>query len=266
MASIATHIDRSFFYLDSGATVHIVHNIQSLSNFRLFTNERIVYMGNGIPIKALGCGTVHISAQLILQNVWYCPTIEINLVSTDQLNYAGYNVHLEAPGNVRITAYRSATIIATAQRYNGLRKIDIPSLPRAVATAPNSRHVAAPAVQLLLPQLEPPQIDGSVDRSTDRSTDQAPDPVTDPVPTTMTSLVQQWHERLGHISDKRVRKLLAKLNISVVNDRWSSKDCIACLHGKQHLVIDRTPQQRATRRLELIHSDTSGRLTVSREG
>ena len=42
--------------------------------------------------------------------------------------------------------------------------------------------------------------------------------------------------------------------------------CEPCLHGKQHAVISRTPQQRAQKPLELIHSDSAGPFPPSISG
>jgi hypothetical protein len=73
-----------------------------------------------------------------------------------------------------------------------------------------------------------------------------------------------WHERLGHISSERLKKLTGMVDGLNVNDKTEIGLCKGCIHGKQH----RTPLPtsggtRAKESLELIHSNVCGPMSTN---
>jgi transposase InsO family protein len=73
--------------------------------------------------------------------------------------------------------------------------------------------------------------------------------------------IDLWHRRLGHLNVAAVRQLSKLSEGMPIKDSYNTNAasiCRACIEGKQHRTFNRTPSNRATERLELIHSDLSG--------
>lgn len=83
------------------------------------------------------------------------------------------------------------------------------------------------------------------------------------------SLVERWHQRLGHSNYQRIRHMLSRDLISGVPQLPTAShiQCEACIKGKHNR--HRIPKQatnRATRPLELVHSDLCGPFPASLTG
>jgi hypothetical protein len=72
----------------------------------------------------------------------------------------------------------------------------------------------------------------------------------------MPASIDLWHRRLGHLNMAAVKQL-SKVSegMPVKEAPTATGVCRACTEGKQHRIFDRTPSNRATERLELVHSD-----------
>ena len=83
----------------------------------------------------------------------------------------------------------------------------------------------------------------------------------------ITSLtLQEWHILLGHCNVKDILKLENSVNGMHISDK-SEFDCETCILGKMTQYMNRTPDRKAEKRLELIHCDIAGPVTpVAREG
>lgn len=73
-----------------------------------------------------------------------------------------------------------------------------------------------------------------------------------------------WHEKLGHLGAKNVLRLAnmsegIKLTPDEINQL--NTDCVACIKGKQVRLPFPGKRQRASRVLELIHADLSGKIS-----
>src|SRR3954451_12101300 len=85
---------------------------------------------------------------------------------------------------------------------------------------------------------------------------------------TKSHLLHLWHQRLGHLNNSSVRKLSNMLNnIKILEtDQDNNHLCIACLEGKASRTYNKEPSPRASRPLELLHSDLCGpfeRLSIA---
>lgn len=69
-----------------------------------------------------------------------------------------------------------------------------------------------------------------------------------------------WHQRLGHLNHRDVSKI-TKIQLPKQIPR-----CASCMAGKQHAVYNRSPQGRATKPFDFIHSDLSGLQPTSLGG
>ena len=83
-----------------------------------------------------------------------------------------------------------------------------------------------------------------------------------------TESLDLWHRRLGHLSYPSVKKLEKKnlvLNLKLENNDIT-KECEACLLGKQARLPTTHREQETTEVLQLIHSDVVGPVTPASIG
>ncbi|KAG8930012.1 hypothetical protein FRC01_003405 [Tulasnella sp. 417] len=81
---------------------------------------------------------------------------------------------------------------------------------------------------------------------------------------------ETWHKRLGHMGVTGLKSLIHSEGLPVTKGTIPSgpKDfkCEACLGGKQHRISFRTSDSRASKRLELIHSELMGPMQTESLG
>jgi len=80
-----------------------------------------------------------------------------------------------------------------------------------------------------------------------------------------TQLLETWHKRLGHLSERNIRKLQSissGMKIGTPPSCSLNADCIDCLRSGQHRQLSHMPSKKSTRKLELIHSDICGPMKV----
>lgn len=78
----------------------------------------------------------------------------------------------------------------------------------------------------------------------------------------LSECIQTWHMRLGHLgydSVKRLPNLVEGMDLN--SDSSSPEVCKVCVEGKQTKLPHNQPRKRATRPLELVHSDLMGPIT-----
>ena len=74
-----------------------------------------------------------------------------------------------------------------------------------------------------------------------------------------TASIELWHRRMGHLNYPCIQKLAASRATGIIVDKGdSTKICVPCLQGKQHMNFNKGPCKQATQPLELIHSDLCG--------
>lgn len=66
-----------------------------------------------------------------------------------------------------------------------------------------------------------------------------------------------WHERLGHLNEKDLIRVLKDANISAGNGT-KKLECRTCAFGKQTILPFKSSHERAKKKLEIIHSDICG--------
>ena len=83
-------------------------------------------------------------------------------------------------------------------------------------------------------------------------------------------LVELWHRRLGHLNMKSMKSLqhiVKGLNLSSCKHDWSSMVCKGCIEGKQaRQPFPKDGATRATKPLELVHSDVCGPMKTTSIG
>ncbi len=76
-----------------------------------------------------------------------------------------------------------------------------------------------------------------------------------------------WHQQLGHLGLDLVKKTAEQVTRMKLDEATESQLCIACVEGKQHREPSQRLMERATAKLELIHTDIGSPITpTSAEG
>lgn len=76
-----------------------------------------------------------------------------------------------------------------------------------------------------------------------------------------------WHRRLGHPSNKVLEKLPKLVEGIAINDiKYTEEHCETCILSKQTRIPFNTIRNRATRPLQLIHTDVCGQITETYDG
>src|SRR5450432_878347 len=152
-------------------------------------------------------------------DVLYAPAIGTNLLSVSKLTDKGCEVQFSKNGQVTIVNHNDKSI-ATAYRKNGMYEVE-------VSTCFLTR------------------------KSTKKVQKRKPKSLS----------LDHWHHRLGHLNYSDIRKLMnmaTGIRISPEIDNKDLKFCTLCLEGKMHCRYNKQSLTRASRKLELIHSDLCG--------
>ena len=78
--------------------------------------------------------------------------------------------------------------------------------------------------------------------------------------------IETWHKRLGHIQQRSIRSMIAKVTGMVIGAPTKNGDrnidCIDCIRGTQHQHISRFPFTKASRPLERVSFDIAGKMRL----
>jgi hypothetical protein len=232
---VADRLEDRQFVLDTGATCHISPERSDFKTLVATAQVPITGVGGSV-IHAVGVGTVelHIASNntLILRDVLFVPASTVRLISVMSLNESGpYGTYFD-PTECYVTD-KSKTIIA-----------------RGVASKSRRLYLlTAPVVHVT--RIKPQS-------TAFMSTARIPN-------------VETWHRRLGHCSAQTVIDMARSHSVEgmPIDLSTAPPKCDICILGKQ----TRTPVpkvregKRATRRLERVHVDLCGPMSVlSRSG
>ena len=89
---------KSIWWIDSGATVHVVNSLQGFHTRRtLQRGERRIKVANGVEaeVKAIGDLSLELVDGFVLKlsDVLYVPSLRRNLISVSRLDDNGYDFH-----------------------------------------------------------------------------------------------------------------------------------------------------------------------------
>lgn len=217
-ALLTTHEDMSNdkndeieFFLDSGATSHMINKKLFIQNMK----EKVIEIKTakkGETIQALGFGEIE-TEECILKDVQYAPNLSKNLLSVNKITQNGGEVHFK---NNTVEIYKNDIKIVEGKRgENELYKIKL-----------NKSGENALVSE--------------------------------------TENIENWHKKLGHTSNKNMLKLKSNsvgLNLSDSEIKnFKNTTCEVCIKAKQTRKPFSEIRQRATRPLEIIHTDVCGPL------
>ena len=242
------------FILDTGATCHI-SPVRSDFISLTPTPPRAVKGLGGTHVFAQGIGPVRLCVSqertLTVENVLFIPNSMIRLLSVVLLNRSGnYTSHF-SPYHCWITNNTNNDVVAMGltSKYSDLYEI--------------------------IPDSFPPSGGGNQSPSAFQSSPPIPTQSNSSLPSAhyMTRMpnIETWHRRLGHCNIKTIVEMAQSRAVNGMTIDLSEipPKCDSCILGKQ--TISTIPKVRegpkATDRLEHIHVDLSGPMTVtSRSG
>jgi transposase InsO family protein len=216
-----TSVPRHTWWLDSGATTHISVSMQGCLSCRKPNDvERYIYVGDGktVEVEAIGKFRLLLKTGLYLDlnETFIVPSFRRNLISISALDKSGYSCSF---GNGKFSLFYDSKLSGSGSLsgYDNLYLIDT------IASFNESLQLST--------------------RGTKRKL------------TTENSGVL-WHKRLGHISKKRIERLVSDEILDLL-DFTNFDICVNCIKGKQtntrRFVANKTMDI-----LELIHTDICG--------
>jgi len=214
------------WWLDTGATIHVTNSLQELKTRRRPSDgELSIAVGNGVNVGVENIGTASLKLssgfELTLSNVVYVPSMRRNLISISVLDKCGF---MFVFGNNEVKISCNSSLIGSGVLSDGLYLLNLD---------PNS------IVQ------RQSDVCNIVRNKRGRVTE---------------SSSMLWHKRLGHISRKRMERLI-KENILHSLDFSDFDNCIDCIKGKLTAKIRKTSGSRKEGILQLIHTDICGPIT-----
>ena len=207
--------------IDTGSCAHICSNMQTLRDRRtLMKGEVVLKVGNGANVSAVAIGSISLHLPsglvLVLNNVYYAPSMCKNIISVSCLDMDGFNISIS---NACCNVSKDGLFYANAFIRNGLYLLELNN--KQVLNINNKRLKMSHEYETLL-----------------------------------------WHYRLGHINEKRIKKL-QEANLLGLLDCKAMETCEPCLIGKMTKKPFKKKGSRAKDLLELIHSDVCGPMSTS---
>ena len=222
------NVEPTSWWIDSGSPLHITNSLQGFKRKRVPRSDEVnLCVGNGmrVGVKAIGTLTLDLGLGklLVLDNVYYVPSMRRNLVSASLLVKYGCRLVIDNNG---ITISKDSVQLGSGVIMNDYLQLN-----------------CSPAQQEILLV---------------ENTDTSSNTLTGVKRTKCDEKsAYLWHRRLGHISKERL-KTLVKNNILNELDFSDLEDCVECFKGKMTNLRRKKTTCRSQTPLELIHTDICG--------
>nr|DAD19456.1 TPA_asm: hypothetical protein HUJ06_020919 [Nelumbo nucifera] len=228
MAQMDLHNSKTgtMWFLDSGCSNHMTGDRQWFlhldESFR-----QVVKLDNNTKMAVMGKGSIKLrvnGTSQVITKVFYCPELKNNLLSIGQLQERNLAILIQH-GECKIYHHERGLIMQTQMSVNRMF--------------------------ILLAEIE-------------TQVDQAQVPVPTCFKITSEDQTDLWHRRFGHLNFKGLRTLSYKQMVTGMPPLNSSSTvCTVCMIGKQHReTIPTKGLWRATKKLQLIHADICGPITL----
>lgn len=209
-----TQGDRNTWYVDSGASDHMVSDVKYFDSID-YSRKGQVKVGDGFKlcVEGMGIAKVRCERQLILTEAMYVPSLYCNLLSVPQLTVKNVKVVFDKSGASGILGEAK---LFTARKAGKMYVLNIDK---------NQDHEAK---AVALP----------------------------------TASIQSWHKRMGHVHHEAIHKIPALSRVK----REVTEKCDVCAEGKMSRKSFPNSQSRASRPLELAHTDVMGKFNPPSNG
>lgn len=238
-ALLAKNFKTEDWYIDSGATAHMTHRDDWLKDPKITDTVEISVADNSV-CKSEKSGQVNIilpdGNSRVASNVMHVPQLFTNLLSVSKMTEKGLTVVFDSK-NCKVYNTAECTINGkvqvTATKISGLYRLD----------------QQQPAAQVAM--LSSMKLTSTEDILMAKSSND----------------FELWHRRLGHLHYKYMVILKNGLvsGVSFTDPQKEIWNCVSCLEGKQCRIPFKKNGtfQRATKKLELVHTDLCGPMSVS---
>lgn len=209
------------YYLDSGATEHLVSSEVPLHNVEVLKEPVIINVAKtGAFLKADKVGEVEVIScvkgkdiPITIKNVLSVPGLNYNLISVRKLEMKGYTITFRnGEGTIQ---KGNVTLAVGSRKESQLYALNF----RQISTSANA-CASVPAENEKL-----------------------------------------WHERFGHLNYESIKKLQGQVDGMNMKMESSPGICDTCIEGKQSKLPHNQPRICAKRPLQLVHSDLFGPIT-----
>jgi transposase InsO family protein len=226
-----TSVSRYTWWIDSGATTHISVSLQGCLNYRKPSDaERFIFVGDGNKVEVEAIGNFRLLLKtgfyLNLYETFVVPSFRRNLVSISALDKYGFTCTF-GDGKFGLSLNSKQVGSGFLSVYDNLYSLDV-----------NSSYLEALHTDT---------------RSLKRKL-------------TNHNSASLWHKRLGHISKRRIERLVSNEILEPLHDFSDLNNCVNCIKGKQ-TNLRKYEAKRCSQVLELIHTDICGPFpTPTRNG
>lgn len=210
--------------IDSGASVHVTGNRDTLSKVVPYASSSNVITASGARIPVAGKGDTKIGGNKVVKKVLYVPGMTRNLLSVGQLTDEGYDIYFNSRHGYILDREDPTKVFlrATRDTNSSLYKLDTQR------EACSEIHFSSATTTRLVESKD--------------------------------SLLLLWHRRLSHVNLQRLCNMTAKgLVTGIPKLPYEKHICESCVMGKQHRErIPKKSNSRSTHPLQLVHSDLCG--------
>ena len=242
------------WYVDSGATNHMTNDVNILSDVDYHEKPTPVYLGDKSVVLSHAVGKLRLKtacsdgACLALSYVLFVPKIVKNLLSVRSMTKQGAEVRFKGDKCVVVKNDRHIQI---GSSINGGLYVF-----KSCVVTPQSAYISS------VPPPEPPA-------------PPPPPPATAavPKPVASTSTLSLWHQRYGHLNMNDLKRMSRNDDVVVgmkVDQKvhfYDDQCCEPCALGKMHrLPFPKQSLNRASRELEIVHTDLCGPMQVESMG
>jgi hypothetical protein len=228
--------------MDSGATNHCVASHELLSSYQVFDTARKVYVGNGQHVLAYGSGNIaisipHSSELVVLNDIWYTPSMVTNLLSVHALAEQGFNTLFTVDSAQVVDTFTQKPVFTAFVREKSYC-ISLRTSPDSsnLYYSPDSTVSALPASRAFLS----PNYDSTL----------------------------LWHRRLGHVAGSSMQKVMKAVDGMPDIDSTSClpNPCSSCLAGKHTASSHPSSERTFERPMQLVYADITGPFMTALNG
>ncbi|KAL5544306.1 hypothetical protein UlMin_008090 [Ulmus minor] len=227
VASPSTTAEDAWF-LDSGASHHLTQSAGSLNNVTPNTGANRVTIGNGkkLSISNLGSKILQSNSHSFnLKKVFHVPFISANLISVAKFYFDNNAIIKFTSNSFFVKDQCTRKVLAQGKLENGLYRFPVLTSQKTHASNKSSFQSSVSAFTSIL----------------DKSA--------------------LWHCRFGHANADIVQRIIQSCNIhDSINKTYV---CSSCQYAKSHRLPFKLSFSRASKPLELIHTDLWGPASIT---
>lgn len=225
--------------LDSGASSHMTPNREFFSDYELYSGPSVT-MANGKVAPIVGIGSVKLLSNskfssvrhITLNNVFHVPDLAANLLAVSVISQQ--KMYVTFREKYAVINDGNKTTVATAQKCGNIYVLDAHFDNNTVKNEYSGKV--------------------KLDINTNNK-----------VYCSQSQLL--WHRRLCHLGFENMRRLRKMAYGLRFPDQMEREKCTACIQGKMtRLPAPKSTTTRATRKLEIVHSDLCGPFPPSNNG